>query len=295
MRLELIYDDGEYFENQRVKLEGSLSSWVLSNHQSLFLPDLRKEVDLPGVRLVLVGKHKTSLSWMGVPMCTGNVDGIIAIGSYHPNAFDRADLELLVNLAQHAAQALSNTYEHEQVELRSRLDSLTGVYNHGSFLRLLQQQADEATAERQPLSLIMLDVDHFKQYNDSYGHLVGDEVLTTLCGTIKQHIKGTDVVGRWGGEEFVISLPNTGPEQAEQVALRVRDTMQMLTVRVDEGKTVPVPTVSQGLAVFPREASTIIELIHLADKRLYIAKERGRNQIEPGAAQWLLITVQENA
>ncbi len=106
MRLELVYDDGEYFENQRVNLEGSLSSWVFNNHQSLFLPDLRKEVELPGVRIVLVGKHKTSLSWMGVPMKSENVDGIISIGSYKPNAFDRADLELLSNLAQHAAQAL---------------------------------------------------------------------------------------------------------------------------------------------------------------------------------------------
>ncbi len=286
MRLELVYDDGEYFENQRVGLDGSLSSWVLANHQSLFLPDLRKEVVLPGVRLVLLGKHKTSLSWMGVPMQNETLDGIIAIGSYRPNAFDRADLELLTNLAQHAAQALQNTHEHEEVERRSQLDSLTGVYNHGNFLKLLQQQADQATAELQSLSLIMLDVDHFKQYNDSYGHLVGDEVLTTLCATIKQHIKGTDIVGRWGGEEFVISLPNTKAEQAGQIALRIRDTMQTLTVRVEGGHTVPVPTVSQGLAVYPREASTIMELIHLADRRLYVAKGRGRNQIEPEPPNW---------
>ncbi len=292
MRLELIYDDGEYFENQRVNLEGSLSSWVLENHQSLFLPDLRKEVVLPGVRLVLLGKHKTSLSWMGVPMQNETVDGIIAIGSYRPNAFDRADLELLTNLAQHAAQALHNTHEHEEVEMRAQLDSLTGVYNHGAFLRLLQQQADKTIAERQSLSLIMLDIDHFKQYNDSYGHLVGDEVLTTLCTTIKQHIKSTDIVGRWGGEEFVISLPNTSAEQAEQVALRVRDTMLTLTVRVDQGKTIPCPTVSQGLALFPSEAATIIDLIHLADRRLYVAKERGRNQIEPEPTQRQVLILQ---
>jgi diguanylate cyclase (GGDEF)-like protein len=287
MRLELVYDDGEYFENQRVGLEGSLSSWVLANHQSLFLPDLRKEVVLPGVRLVLLGKHKTSLSWMGVPMQNETLDGIIAIGSYRPNAFDRADLELLSSLGQHAAQALQNTHEHEEVELRSQLDSLTGVYNHGNFLRLLQDQADRAASEMQSLSLIMLDIDHFKQYNDSYGHLVGDEVLTTLCATIKQHIKSSDIVGRWGGEEFVISLPNTGPEQAEQIALRVRDTMPTLTVRVNGEQTVPVPTVSQGLAVYPKEAGTIMELIHLADRRLYVAKARGRNQIEPEPSTWV--------
>lgn len=281
MRLELVYDDGEYFDNLRVKLEGSLSSWVLDNQQSLFLPDLRKEVALPGVRLVLLGQHKTSLSWMGVPMRSEHVDGIISIGSYHPNAFDRADLELLSTLAQHAAQVLENTHRHEQVELRSQMDSLTGLYNHGNFLKLVQAQADQATADGQPLSLIMLDVDHFKQYNDKYGHLVGDEVLTTLSSTMRQHVKSTDAVGRWGGEEFAISLPGAGFAQAQQVAIRIRDTMHQLSVHTQDQSPIPVPTVSQGIAVFPAEAGDLVELIHLADRRLYIAKGRGRNQIEP--------------
>jgi diguanylate cyclase (GGDEF)-like protein len=289
MRLELVYDDGEYFENQRVNLEGSLSSWVFNNHQSLFLPDLRKKVELPGIKVVLVGKPKASLSWMGVPMKSENVDGIISIGSYKPNAFDRADLEILSSLAQHAAQALSNTYQHEEVERQSKLDSLTGVYNHGNFLKLLKEQADQAIIDRQPLGLIMLDVDYFKQYNDLYGHLIGDEVLTTLCATIKFHIKNMDAVGRWGGEEFVISLPNAGADQAQLIALRIRDTMSTLTVLNQEEKTIPVPTVSQGIAIFPDEKDDIIQLIDLADKRLYIAKERGRNQIEPDVSK--LVTI----
>ncbi len=96
-------------------------------------------------------------------------------------------------------------------------------------------------------------------------------------------------MGRWGGEEFVIALPNTSAEQAEQVALRVRETMLSLTVRIQDQNTIPVPTVSQGLAVFPDEAGNIIELIHLADRRLYVAKDRGRNQIEPDPAQWEMI------
>jgi diguanylate cyclase (GGDEF)-like protein len=285
MRLELVYDDGEYFENQRMKLEGTLSSWVLNNQKSLFLPDLRKQVVLPGVRLVLLGKPKTNLSWLGVPMKSDYVNGIIGIGSYRPNAFDRADLELLSNLALHATQALHNTYQHEAVERQSKLDSLTGVYNHGNFLKLLKEQADLVSVELQQLGLIMLDVDHFKQYNDSYGHLVGDEVLMTLCKAIKHHIKDIDAVGRWGGEEFVISLPNTGAFQAQQIALRIRETISTLSVQNKDHKTIPVPTVSQGIAIYPSERNDIIELIDLADQRLYIAKERGRNQIEPDPVQ----------
>jgi diguanylate cyclase (GGDEF)-like protein len=281
LRLELCYDDGEYFENQRVKLEGSLSSWVLDNQRSLFLPDLRKEVELPGVRLVLVGKHKTSLSWLGVPMRGANVDGIISIGSYRPNSFDRGDLELLNTLAQHAAQALDNTFEHEQVEQRSKLDSLTGLYNHGNFLSLLATHLDGAALEGRQLGLIMLDVDNFKQYNDRYGHQVGDSVLVALSDAMRKHVKSTDAVGRWGGEEFVISLPGADASQVEQIALRIRRSMADLQLEDAEHTPIPAPTVSQGYAIFPQQAQDISALIHLADKRLYTAKARGRNEIEP--------------
>ena len=285
MRLELVYDDGEYFENQRVKLEGSLSSWVLDNHRSLFLPDLRKEVELPGVRIVLAGKHKTSLSWLGVPMWSSTVDGIIAIGAYRPNAFDRGDLELLTTLGQHAAQALDKAYEHEQLAFRAQLDSLTGVYNHGSFLKILQQHADEASREGWSLGLIMLDVDHFKRYNDTYGHLVGDEILTSMCAAMQQHIKKSDAVGRWGGEEFAIALPRATMPQLEDIAVRIREALASLSITTPEGNRIPCPTISQGLAICPQEAANLIELVHRADRRLYIAKRKGRNQIQAAEDQ----------
>lgn len=281
MRLELCYDDGEYFEDQRVQLEGSLSSWVLQNQRSLFLPDLRREVHLPGVRLVLVGKHKTSLSWLGVPMRGVSVDGLISIGSYRPNAFDLGDLELLTALAQHAAQALDNTHQHQQVELRSQLDSLTNLYNHGNFLALLKAQLESAVLESRPLGLIMLDVDHFKQYNDTYGHLVGDAVLVALSAAMLRHVKASDAVARWGGEEFVISLPNADAAQTRQIALRVQAAMAELRLQDANGRSIPAPTVSQGYALYPEEARSLVDLIHLADSRLYAAKARGRDQIEP--------------
>ncbi len=286
MCLEILFDDGEFYENQRVKLDGSLSGWVFNNQKSLFLPDLRKEVDLPGMRLVLVGRHKTSLSWMGVPMRGQNMDGIIAIGSYRPNAFDLADLELLTALAQHAAQAIDNAHRHAEVELQSHLDSLTNIYNHGYFLELLENSIGSARMEQKPLSVIMLDIDHFKQYNDIYGHLSGDEILRNLCSVIKGHLKCTDIVGRWGGEEFVIALPNANGKQAHAVAERIRHSMLQLSIHNHKQATIPSPTISQGIAVYPLEANKTIELIDLADKRLYIAKKRGRNQVEPDEHHW---------
>jgi diguanylate cyclase (GGDEF)-like protein len=286
IHLDLFYDDGEYFNGTRVPLEGTLSGWVVKNQRELFLPDLRDDVQLEGVSMVIIGKEKTNLSWMGVPLKASNVIGVMSLGSYKPNAFDSGDMELLSNLAQHVSLALDNTIRHAQVEEQARLDSLTSVFNHGYFLKKLAEQAQEASANNTPMSLIMLDIDYFKQYNDTYGHLVGDRILKTLCTAIKHHIKQTDAVGRWGGEEFVISLPGASGLDAIRVAERIGQTMALLRVEDREQNPIPVPTVSQGIAVFPFEADEIYRLVDLADRRLYIAKERGRDQIEPDATQW---------
>jgi len=280
--LDLMYDEGEFFNGTELPLEGTLSGWVIKNQKALFLPDLREEVQLEGVEVRVIGKEKASLSWIGVPLKAANITGIMAMASYRPNAFDLGDLELLSNLAQHVTLALDNSVRHAQVEEQARLDSLTGVYNHGYFLKKLAEQAENALANNTPLSLIMLDIDYFKQYNDTYGHLVGDRILTSFCTAIKKNIKHGDAVGRWGGEEFIISLPNATREQALQVAKRICQTMAILKVEDRTQKTVPIPTASQGIAVYPTEANEIYRLIDLADKRLYKAKERGRNQIEPG-------------
>ena len=286
IHMDLFYDDGEYYNGARIPLEGTLSGWVIKNQKELFLPDLRKDVELEGVGLLIIGKDRTSLSWMGVPLTAPNVRGVISLGSYQPNTFDAGDMELLSSLAQHITLALDNAIHHAQVEEQARLDSLTGVYNHGFFLKRFAEQAMEALESNTPLSLIMLDIDFFKQFNDTYGHLVGDRILKTLCTAIKHHIKHTDAVGRWGGEEFIISLPGAGGTQALQVAERIGQTMAALRIEDRDQKTIPVPTVSQGIALYPSEADEIYRLIDLADRRLYVAKVRGRNQIEPDARHW---------
>jgi len=286
IQLDLFYDEGEYFNGMTVPLHGTLSGWVVENQRELFLPDLRQEVELEGVNKVIIGKEKTNLSWMGVPLKASNVNGVMCLGSYRPNAFDSGDMELLSNLAQHVSLALDNTIRHAQVEEQARLDSLTGVFNHGYFLKRLAEQAEEAATENKPLSLIMLDIDYFKLFNDIYGHLVGDRILNALCTAIRHHIKQSDAVGRWGGEEFVISLPGATGLDALHVAERIGQTMALLQVEDREHKPIPVPTVSQGIAVFPFEADEIYRLVDLADKRLYTAKERGRNQVEPQASHW---------
>lgn len=281
IHMQLFYDDGEYFNNVQVKKAGTLSGWVIDHQQELFLSDLRNQVvALEGVEYVLGGKSRGSHSWMGVPMKGTHVNGVMVISSYHHNAFNQSDLELLNNIAQRAALALDNAHHHELVQQEARLDSLTRVYNHGYFIRSLREKAEECALQKQQLSLIMLDIDYFKHYNDSYGHQIGDEVLVSLCNCIRENVKSADSVGRWGGEEFAIALPGANQEDALEVAKRIQSSMRQFKLQVSVQKTIPFPTVSQGIAVFPDETTDISRLIDIADDRLYKAKERGRNQIE---------------
>ncbi len=282
LEFKLFLDDGEDFSGMQIDPNGTLSGWIIENQCELFLPDLRGDLSITGVQEVVIGREKTNLSWMGVPLSGQHIKGVMAIASYRPNAFDRSDLELMNNMVRHAVLALDNSYRHAEVEEQSHLDSLTGVYNHGYFLHILRQN----TSTPKSLALIMLDIDYFKQYNDTYGHIQGDQLLTAICSTIKQHVKRVDFVGRWGGEEFAIGLPGATGRQAHDVALRIHDSLAYL-VLLEPGPTGrPALTASQGIAQFPEEATETMKLIELADHRLYVAKERGRNQIEPPASQW---------
>jgi diguanylate cyclase (GGDEF)-like protein len=287
IHLELFYDDGVFFPPQTVSLENNLVGWVIANQRPLLLRDVPREAPKLGLRPQPIGKPKTSSSWLGVPMLAGShLIGLIAVASYRRSAFDEIDQELMQNLAQQAAFVIDNARHHSEVERQSRLDSLTGVLNHSCFLEILQEGILHGRAEGTPLSLIMLDVDRFKQFNDTYGHLVGDQALCSLVAAVSGSIRTSDSVGRWGGEEFAVLLPGVGGEQATVVARRIRQKLASHRLQNVHGEAILAPTISQGIAVFPQEAGDAMKLVDLADQRLYRAKERGRDQIEPDAAYW---------
>ncbi|WP_303773046.1 diguanylate cyclase [Anaerolinea thermophila] len=281
LRLVLLYDDGEFFEDQQVELENTFSGWVVINQRSLLVKDIDKEAARLGITLKSIGKPERSRSWMGTPLQTHEkLYGMVAVASYQVNAFNDSDLELLESFAQQAAISLENAFHHQEVETRSMQDSLTSALNHGAFLQKLTEECQKALRGGYPLSLIMLDIDHFKEYNDRYGHLAGDQVLIEITQYIQRYLKSTDWVGRWGGEEFAVILPNATILQAWGVARRIQKSLTRMELKDREGNPIPAPTISQGIACFPMEASEIYALIDLADQRLYQAKSRGRDQIE---------------
>jgi diguanylate cyclase (GGDEF)-like protein len=174
----------------------------------------------------------------------------------------------------------------EQAEERASHDGLTGLYNHRTFYSILGSEIIRAQRFKHPASLLMLDIDHFKRVNDSYGHQAGDDILRGLSAVISQLARGVDSVCRYGGEEIAIVLPETALEGAAKAAERIRSTVEQHRFEIGGGSGLAI-TVSIGVAAFPAHAATAEALVAAADQALYRAKDDGRNRAccyeEPGA------------
>ncbi len=216
----------------------------------------------------------------GVPIIAhGQTTGVLNVQSRRAAALDAWDEQLLRIVADQVAVALDNAWHHEELQRQARLDSLTQVLNHGAFLESLHALVETCRRDGTPLSLIMLDVDTFKAYNDRFGHVAGDAALRTTVQAIRSHVKQRDVIGRWGGEEFGIVLVGATKTQARRVADRVRATLAALRPVDDLGREMPSPTVSQGIATLGEDAVDANTLVDVADRALYRAKEAGRDQV----------------
>ena len=163
-----------------------------------------------------------------------------------------------------------------KAEQRANIDGVTGIYNHRYFQERLSSEIERASRYGRTLSVVMLDLDHFKAFNDNWGHQEGDKLLKWFARVCADCVRNMDVLARYGGEEFVVILPETGAKEALAVAERIRQTTDKQSV-VEFGKNRGV-TVSAGVATFPDHAQTRHALILSADAALYSAKQRGRNR-----------------
>lgn len=175
------------------------------------------------------------------------------------------------------AVALNNALNHEDLQRVAALDPLTGVYNRRFGLQRLNEEFSRTVRTGDPLGVMMLDLDHFKAINDTYGHLVGDRVLESVSRNVRRVLREGDVLMRYGGEEFLVILPGAGPSDLEQMAERVRRVIADSSV-AENGQNIVV-TVSIGASGLPNQAITgSEELVGAADAALYRAKEGGRNK-----------------
>ena len=201
--------------------------------------------------------------------------------------FGRDERELAEPLAALAAVAIENARLYAGLKEVAISDGLTDLYNHRYFYDRLAEEVARAQRYELPLSLLMLDVDDFKRFNDAYGHRAGDAVLRDLAALLKDQTRHkVDLVARYGGEEFAVILPGTGgggggtgePAAAVQVAERIRGAVAAASLG-PPGISAPM-TVSVGVASFPADAASMNGLFEAADRALYRAKERGKNRVE---------------
>lgn len=164
-----------------------------------------------------------------------------------------------------------------QMRQLASVDGLTGAANHNTTVSLLAHAMERGRREGQPVGFVMLDLDHFKRVNDQHGHVVGDQVLKAVAACTRARLRGSDVLGRLGGEEFGLVLPATGVNGAKHLAEQVRLAVEALELQGDGGRPLRV-TLSAGVAEAARD-DTPETLMHLADKALYQAKQKGRNRV----------------
>lgn len=167
------------------------------------------------------------------------------------------------------------TLENELEEMATR-DPLTGLFNRREMSRVLEEELDRARRYQRPMALLWVDFDHFKDVNDTYGHAAGDSVLRSISRLLLGSVRSVDSIGRFGGEEFVIVLPEMDLEEAQETAERLRRKVAEEPQPLGNGEAVPL-TISVGVAVYPDHGQTASTLCAAADKAMYLAKDRGRN------------------
>ncbi len=205
--------------------------------------------------------------------------GVLYLDDFIPRDFERGKLELLSILASFAALAIHNARLHNKTKLMAITDFLTGLYNHRYFQQIFNQELGRAKRYQKLMSLIMLDVDDFKMFNDRFGHAVGDKVLVAIGEIIGKSLRKVDFAFRYGGEEFVLILPETSLEHAIMAADRLRERIASETENAVPEAAGRAITVSVGVACFPEDGTSRESLFTLMDSFLYNAKAMGKNRV----------------
>jgi diguanylate cyclase (GGDEF)-like protein len=217
--------------------------------------------------------------YLGVPVVfRGHATGLIALYNASAHPFAEKDAQVAELFANQVAVAMDNSRRVEQMEKQAVTDELTTLYNRRAFADIAEKEVGRARRYQRPLALILFDIDHFKNVNDTHGHLVGDQVLRVLAAAVRKIVRATDTICRFGGEEFIVLMPEAMRDEALAMAERLREKVSDITVVAPEG-TLSL-TISLGVAgLEPDKDETLESLIGRADKAMYSAKAAGRNTV----------------
>ena len=262
----------------RLKLGEGIAGWVAANGEPVLVEDVKTDprfsakfdeltqIDTRSVVCVPIKGRERVLGVIELINCLGK------------DSFRNEDIPILKNLADYAAIALENARYVQRIHELTITDDCTALYNARHLHFVLDAEIYRSNRYNYEFSVIFIDLDHFKQVNDTYGHLVGSKLLWMIGDLIKGHLRLIDYAFRYGGDEFVVLLPQTAKENALMVVRRVRDLLNSTVYFAEEGLNIKV-TASFGLASFPGDARTRKEILRMADEAMYLVKNTTRNNI----------------
>lgn len=250
------------------------AGWVMTHGAARRIGDLSADDDIASRG----GAHGIR-SWLGVPLFMyGGCEGVIAVQSTHARAFRVDHQRLLESLALQIAAALQNAHLYEL----AMVDGLTGLFMRRYFDARIEEEIERSKRYGSVFSVVMMDVDDFKSFNDAHGHLIGDRVLRGIANVVKSQMRGVDTAARYGGEEIAVILPRTELVNAYNVGERIRGAIAELRITTDSDSSQSLRvTASFGIAAYPESKATNGEdLVARADRALYRAKATGKNRVE---------------
>ncbi|MFQ5586765.1 MAG: diguanylate cyclase [Thermodesulfobacteriota bacterium] len=279
LHFEIVVGEGaEKIKDLRLKMGEGIAGWVAQEGKPVLVPDVGKDPRFSD-KVDRSSKFETK-SIVCVPMKSkGKCLGVIElINEVEEGSFEEEDLLMLMILADYTAIAIENASYLKEVQELTITDDLTKLYNSRHLNSFLDYEVERARRYKMSLSLIFFDLDKFKNVNDTHGHLVGSKLLKEMASVIRMTLRKVDMACRYGGDEFVIVLPQTTKEQAYQATEKLRELINEHRFLQEEGLNLHL-TASFGIASYPDDAKDKIELINLADKAMYRVKMDSRDGI----------------
>ncbi|HEV8336415.1 MAG TPA: sensor domain-containing diguanylate cyclase [Candidatus Polarisedimenticolia bacterium] len=266
-------------QSREIRVGEGKVGWVAQQRMVMDQEDFVREMRTGGGAVLDAPAHFRFKVDLCAPMLAynGAVQGVISVGGItrHP----KFEKRLLVTIGDLGGIALLNHALMEDQKKKANSDGLTGLINKRYLKELLGGEIHKAETQHRPVSLFIFDLDHFKKLNDNYGHLTGDRVLQGTADVLRKTVRDTDFAARWGGEEFLVILPDTPKDGALKAAEKVREALESQVFQDDEGNPIRKVTLSGGIATFPEDGRQQMELVGAADEALYRAKEMGRNRV----------------
>ena len=257
-------------------LGGAGIEWVMSRQRPYIESDVAKSRQFVDDEVLLKAGIR---SFIRLPLIVnGEAIGVLCLDSTTPSRYGEQELELLVPLSEQLAIAIEHGRLFQEIHRLAMTDELTDLFNHRHFYSQLEQEFTRTLRYGHPPSLIMLDIDHFKQYNDLNGHLAGDEALRLIAVLLRNSVRGVDIVARYGGDEFGIILPETDLQQAWVQAERIRLAMESDASDRQKASGGERLTASLGIACLGPNMRQVEDLVRAADQALYRSKAAGGNQ-----------------